>query len=132
MRLYELFEEQEITPQQYAADILAGKNKPWKDTYPAYYDAEFGEEGDEPYFIMIASKIQGKGFGYIAFLDFLRHVQAGNKFTSSDFTKEGRSLFDRVAKAGFMKQVKASSDMTRKTEWEVLKDSTTELKRIAG
>ena len=119
-----------ITPQQYASDIISGKSKPWQDEHPAYYDADFGQPGEIPYFNMIFSKVRGLGF--IAFLDFLRHVGSGNIFTSSDFTPAGKTLFEKAVSKGLLTQMKAQSGLGRKTEWKVLADTKPLLQQIAN
>jgi hypothetical protein len=123
-----------ITPQsrEYAKNLLSGKANPDKDAEPAYYDAIFN---NPPYLNMIASKIPGHEFGWMAFLHFLNYVGVGKEFSSSDFTKQGKSLFDKAVQERVIqpiqKQLGFRDTLNRHTYWKVINDPMKILRRIA-
>jgi len=94
----------------------------------ADYDADFREE--EPYFIHIWNKERGKGFGYLVFHDFLRRVGVEKTFVSTDFTGDGRKLFEKAVQDGLITKEPHFVSLQRLTRWKVVGDPVEHLRRM--
>jgi hypothetical protein len=74
----------------------------------------------------------------LAFLHYLSQLQPGQSFSSSDFTPQGKALFDKAAKDGFIapvqqQQQSLTDTLTRHTYYQrTNKDPMQTIQQIAG
>ena len=109
-------------------DVIDGKFDLFNVETMANYDAEFS--GEEPYFINIWNKQKDHGFGYVVFHDFLHRVGIGKTFNSTNFTDDGKKLFDKAVSDGLIEKMSEPFGLQNLTKWKVVGDSIAHLKKI--
>ena len=110
-------------------EIIAGTHNYLDDEKLANYDTIF-REGQEPYFINIWNRKEGSGLGYIVFHNFLLKVGQDNTFSSTNFTDDGKKLFQKAIDDGLIKQTSEKPDVGGITRWKVIGDSINNLDKI--
>ena len=123
--------EQHFSPDQMKdiiQDIIDAKYTLFNVKTMANYDAQFGDH--EPLFLNIWNIQKGYQFGYLVFHDFLRRVEVGKTFLSTDFTPEGAALFEKAVADGLIKKTSEAFGIQRLTRWELIDDPIKNLERI--